>query len=77
MGDPTRLSQVHDAGMTLWCLCRQCGHSSLFDPAHLAQRLKIKADELEQVARRLKCSRCSSTDGKLVPTRRTMVSFRK
>jgi len=61
--------------MTLWCFCLQCGHASLFDPAHLAARLKSKTDALEDAARRLKCSRCSSADSRLIPTRRTMMSF--
>jgi hypothetical protein len=77
MDAPKRLSEVRQAGMTLWCFCLQCGHASLFDPVHLAMRLKVKVDLLDDVARRMKCTRCTGRDGKLMPTRRGMVSFHK
>ena len=75
MGQPTTLRELHQAQMCAWGLCLECGHASLFEPTRLFQRMKVRLDRLDDIARHLKCSRCNSRNCTLVPTTRSLYSF--
>jgi hypothetical protein len=47
----------------------------LFEPTRLFQRMKVRLDRLDDIARLLKCSRCNNRNCTLIPTTRSLYSF--
>ncbi len=61
------LWQAHNARVTLWALCRRCGHVAGFRPYDLIRRSHNSDRKLWDVSRRLKCKSCQMHATVLIP----------
>jgi hypothetical protein len=65
--DYKTLWDAHNARVTLWALCRRCGHVGAFKPYDLIKRSKSSDADLWDVSKRLKCNSCQQHATVLIP----------
>lgn len=71
----TTITDLDHYDLKTWVFCVWCGYAHLTEPRWLVAQVKDPPNLLDELERRLRCSKCGNFGVRIIPTDRTMVSF--